>query len=52
LTTYKEINDLLDTKDLERIKIEFKQSEEIRTGDGQKDMAKELVALANHSGED
>ncbi len=52
MTTYKEINDLLDTKDLERIKIEFKQSEEIRTGDGQKDMAKELVALANHSGED
>ncbi|MFX0071675.1 MAG: helix-turn-helix domain-containing protein [Candidatus Hermodarchaeota archaeon] len=50
MTICKEINDILDTKDLERIKIEFKQSEEIRTGDGQKDLAKELVALANHSG--
>ncbi len=50
MTTCKEINELLDTKDLEKIKVEFKQSEEIRMKEGQKDLAKELVALANHLG--
>jgi len=50
LTTCKEIYELLRAKDLEKIKIEFKQLDEIRNAKGQKDLAKELVALANHSG--
>ncbi len=50
MTTCKEIYELLNIKDLENIKIEFKQLDELRNGEGQKDLAKELVALANHSG--
>ena len=49
MTTCKEIYELLRTKDLEKIKIEFKQSDILRN-EGQKDLAKELVAMANHSG--
>jgi len=48
LTTCEEIYELLKTKDLEKIKVEFKQSDVLRSG--QKNLAKELVALANHSG--
>lgn len=50
MTKCKEIYELLQTKDLEKIKVEFKQSDKLRNGEGQKDLAKELVALANHSG--
>lgn len=50
MTTCKEIYELLRAKDLEKIKVEFKQLDEIRNAKGQKDLAKELVALANHSG--
>lgn len=50
MTKCKEIYELLQTKDLEKIKVEFKQSDKLRNREGQKDLAKELVALANHSG--
>ncbi len=50
MTTCEEIYDLLNTKDLEKINVEFKQSDELRNVSNQKDLAKELVALANHSG--
>lgn len=50
MTTCDEIKKLLDTKDLEKIKIEFKRLAILNTSKGQVNLAKELVALANHSG--
>ena len=50
MTTCEEIYNLLKTKDLEKIKVEFKQSDVISNPKSQKDLVKELVALTNHSG--
>lgn len=50
MTTCDEIYQILKNPEKETMKIEFKESEKLRSGEGQRDIGYEIVALANRYG--
>ena len=50
MTDCDEIYSILKSLDIEKVNLELKRSDVLRTEEGRKNLAKELVALANHSG--
>ena len=50
MITCDEIYKILKNPEKEKIKIEFKESEKLRSGEGQREIGHEIVALANRYG--